>query len=170
MKPIGTRTLHTNRLILRKICLTDAVDLFEAGILAESLEEASSIVENMMKYNDDGYNFHWALEYEGRAVGRIKAWEVNCVNDYVQLGYDISPNCRCLGIMTEAVQAVSSYLLQNAEFHRVYCMVRTNNIASIRVCEKAGLVREGIMRQHFSNPDGSYDDVLVFGLLKSDLR
>ena len=170
MKPIGTKTVHTARLTLREICPADAADLFAAGILGNSLEEAASIVENMIKYNADPYNFHWTLEYEGRAVGRIKAWEVNCVDNYVQLGYDIGESCRNLGLMTEAVRAVSTYLLRDAEFNRVYCVVRTGNIASIRVCEKVGMVREGIMRQHYGNPDGSYEDAVVLGLLKSDLQ
>lgn len=170
MKPIGTKTIRTERLTLREIIPTDAVDLFSAGVLGESLEEAVGIVENMIKYNADPNNFHWTIEYEGHAVGRIKAWEVNCADNYAQLGYDIGESCRCLGLMTEAVCAVSGYLLRKADFNRIYCMVRTNNPASIRVCEKAGMVREGIMRRHFSNPDGGYDDVMVMGLLKSDLH
>ena len=170
MKPIGTRPLHTARLTLREIRPTDAAELFADGVLGDSMEEAASIVGNMITYNADPYNFHWTLEYEGRAAGRIKAWEVNCVDNYVQLGYDIGESCRNLGLMTEAVRAVSAFLLRDAGFNRVYCIVRTGNIASLRVCEKAGMIREGVMRQHYANPDGSYEDAVVLGLLRSDLQ
>lgn len=169
MKEIGTNILHTPRLTLRKLCSSDALDLYTAGSLGETLAEAEDIVNNMLCYNDDPMNFHWALEYEGRAIGRVKAWEVNQRDSYAQLGYDIGSQYRSLGLMTEAVRAVVRYLLIDAGFNRVYAMIRENNIASIRVCEKAGFVHEGTMRKHFAENDGSFVNVLVYGILASDL-
>ncbi len=82
--------------------------------------------------------FHWALEYRGKAVGRIKGWEMDPRNGFVQPGYDIGPAYRGKELMTEAVRAVCEYLLRERGCHRVYCMVRESNPASMRVCEKGG--------------------------------
>ena len=169
MKAIGTKTLVTPRLILRKIHKEDAESLFSVGSLGESLQEAMEIVANMIQYNDDPMSFHWVLEYEGMAIGRIKGWEVDPHNNLVQLGYDIGVPYRRKGLMTEAVKAVSAYLLTECEFNRVYCMVRESNPASIRVCEKAGMEHEGILRNHWIQNDGTYINVHCFGLLASDL-
>lgn len=168
MEAIGTIEIHTPRLKLRKICTSDAADLYSAGALGESLQEAEEIISNMMQYNDDPYSFHWVLEYEGNAIGRVKAWEVNCRDNYAQLGYDIGPDYRSMGLMTEAVRAVTMFLLSDAQFNRVYCMVRETNIPSIRVCEKAGMVYEGTMRKHFAQEDGTYVDVLIYGRIRDD--
>lgn len=169
MNPIGTRALRTPRLVLRKICASDAAGLHSAGVLGQTLPEAEESVAKMLQYADDGMSFHWILEYQGRAVGRIKAWEVNPRDDYAQLGYDIGESCRSQGLMTEAVRAVCAFLLTDGGFNRVYCMVRETNLPSIRVCEKAGMTFEGVMRRHFKQPDGTYVDVRVYGILASEL-
>ena len=72
MKAIGTKTLVTPRLILRKIRKEDAASLFSVGSLGDSLQEAMEIVANMIQYNDDPMSFHWVLEYEGMAIGRME--------------------------------------------------------------------------------------------------
>jgi len=169
MYPIGTRKLTTPRLTLRKLCPEDAVPLYQAGILGASPEEARQIMQNMLRYNDEPMNFHWVLCLNDQPIGRIKAWEVNPRDDYAQLGYDIAPAHRCQGYMTEAVRRVCQYLLTEAGMHRVYCIIRESNPASIRVCEKAGLKYEGFLRKHFKEPDGSFVDVRVYGLLKEEI-
>lgn len=168
MNAIGTKELHTERLVLRKLCTTDALELFSVGALGETQAEAEAAVANMICYNDDPLNFHWVIEYQGKAIGRVKAWEVSTRDSYAQLGYDIGPCYRCMGLMTEAIVAVIRYLLLDAEFNRVYAMVRENNVASIRVCEKAGMIHEGTMRRHFAQEDGTYVDVRVYGILSSE--
>ena len=169
MKAIGTTNLNTPRLILRKIKKEDAESLFSVGILGENLEDATNIINNMIQYNDDPMTFHWALEYEGIAIGRIKGWEVDPHNNFVQLGYDIGVPYRGKGLMTEAVKAVSEYLLKECEFNRVYCMVRESNLASNRACEKAGMKHEGFLRNHWIQGDGSYTNVHYWGMLSSDI-
>ena len=169
MNPIGTKELFTSHLTLRKIRPSDAAELYAAGVLGASPEEAEATVANMIRYNDDGMNFHWILEYEGRAVGRIKAWEVNPRDDFAQLGYDIGENYRSRGLMTEAVRAVCAFLLTEGGFNRVYCMVRETNLPSRRVCEKSGMTFEATLRRHFRQPDGSYVDVRVYGILAGEL-
>ena len=169
MKAIGTKTLVTHRLILRKINNEDAESLFSVGSLGESLQDAVQIVSNMVQCNDDPMSFHWVLEYEGKAVGRIKGWEIDPHNNFVQLGYDIGVPHRGKGLMTEAVKAVSTYLLKECEFNRVYCMVRESNPASNRVCEKAGMKHEGFLRNHWIQDDGSYTNVHYWGILSSDI-
>ena len=61
-------------------------------------------------------------------------------------------------------------MMQDADVHRVFCSVRAGNVASRRVCEKCGMVLEGTMRQHYARQDGGYDDVCIYGILKSDLK
>lgn len=169
MKAIGTKTLVTSRLILRKICKEDAENLFGVGSLGKSLQDAIQIVANIVQYNDDPMSFHWVLEYEGKAVGRIKGWEIDPHNNFIQLGYDIGVPYRGKGLMTEAVKEVSTYLLKECEFNRVYCMVRESNPASNRVCEKAGMTHEGFLRNHWIHPDGSYTNVHYWGIVFSDI-
>ena len=49
--------------------------------------------------------------------------------------------------MTRAVQAASEWALDDYKLTRLFSMVFSHNVGSIRVLEKAGFQREGIMRR-----------------------
>lgn len=169
MKGIGTKTITTQRLVLRAPQMADAEQLVCIRSLAMPFQDAKKTVAAMVAEGVKPFCFHWVITAENQVVGRIKGWEVNPYNGYVQLGYDIGAEFRCRGYMTEAVQAVIRYLLTEADAHRVYCSVRESNVASCRVCEKCGMRHEGTMRQHYARQDGGYDDVRIYGILRDDL-
>lgn len=165
MKLLGTKDIKTNRLILRKIRLDDSISLKELCCLSGSIEEIQHNITNWIKQYNNPYTFHWVIEYEGKAIGRILAWEVSTYNEYCQLGYDVASIHRNNGIMTEALKAVINYLLDEIEFNRIYLQVRTNNIASNKVCQKCGMTLEGALKCHFKSQNG-YDDVNIWAILK----
>ena len=165
MKQIGTNEINTKRLLLRRMRIEDAMSLKELGCLNGTLEEIKKNIENWIKEYENPLIYHWVIEYEEKAIGRIKVWEVSTYNEYCQLGYDVASAYRNKGIMTEALNAVFDYLLNQADFNRIYLQVRTNNIASNKVCEKCGMVLEGTMKKHFKSQDG-FDDVNIWGITK----
>lgn len=169
MKPIGTQTITTSRLVLRAPQMIDAEELVQAGALAMSAQEAKKSVAGMVEELRHPFTFHWVITLDGHAIGRVKGWDVSPYNGYLQLGYDVGSAYRNQGYMTEAVRAVIRYMLTKADANRVYCSVRAGNTASRRVCEKCGMQQEGVLRQHYSRQDGGYDDVHIYGIVKSDL-
>ena len=170
MKPIGTKKIQTSRLLLRALEAGDAEALVRIRSLPMALDEARQTVLKMIDELQHPFVFHWVITLDGEVIGRIKAWDVNPYNGYLQLGYDMGPAYRGHGYMTEAVRAVIRHLLTEAEVNRVFCSVRAGNVASRRVCEKAGLIHEGTMRQHYARQDGGYDDVCLYGVVKNDMK
>ena len=170
MKAISTRTIMTERIVLRAPQVADAAALVEAGSLLMSEADARVRLSEMASEAAKPFGFHWVIELDGRAIGRVKGWEVSPFNGFVQLGYDVAPELRNQGLMTEAVGAVMRYLLLEAEANRVYCCVREGNLASRRVCEKNGFRHEGVMRQHYARQDGGFDDVYIYGILRQDVK
>lgn len=169
MKPNGTKIIRTERLCLRPPELSDAESLVRIKSLAMPLDEARKAVTAMVEELKKPFVFHWIITLDDIPIGRVKCWEVSPYNGYVQLGYDVGPDYRCRGYMTEAMQAVIQYMLIQADANRVYCSVREGNLASRRVCEKCGMRHEGTLRQHYARQDGGFDDVRIYGILKSDL-
>lgn len=169
MKNTGTKEITTERLILRKIKLEDAEPLSASGSLSGTLEEVKKNIEARIKDYESLYTYHWVIEYNNMPIGRVLAWEVNAYNEYCQLGYDISPEYRNRGFMTEAIKAIIIYLVDEADFNRVYCNVRTNNISSNKVCQKAGMTLDGVLRKHFKSDIG-FDDVNIYSFIKDDLK
>ena len=62
------------------------------------------------------------------------------------LGYWLSEELWGKGIMPEAVRLVTAYAFAELDFIRIQASVYSKNPASMRVLEKAGFVKEGIMR------------------------
>lgn len=63
------------------------------------------------------------------------------------IGYSIDEAHTGRGLATHAVQAVTAHAFRDLGLHRVEAGVMPSNAASIRVLEKAGFAREGLMRQ-----------------------
>ena len=162
--------MTTSRLVLRAPQLTDAEVLVRIKSLPMSLAEAQKAVASMVDELHKPFTFHWVITLKGEVIGRVKAWDVSPYNGYLQLGYDVGPEYRGKGYMTEAVRAVIRFMLTEAQANRVFCSVRAGNIASRRVCEKAGMRLEGVMRQHYARQDGGFDDVCIYGIIRADLE
>jgi ribosomal-protein-alanine N-acetyltransferase len=73
----------------------------------------------------------------GRDIARISA----------EMGYWLSEEFWGRGIATRAVTAMSEWAFENYKLTRVFAMAFAHNVASIRVLEKAGFEREGLLRR-----------------------
>ena len=74
---------------------------------------------------------------------------------------------RGIGHGTEAVSLLLQFAFRDLNLHRVYLHVFHTNAVAIRAYEKAGFVREGVLRQA-AHIDGQYVDVLVMGMLREE--
>lgn len=64
-----------------------------------------------------------------------------------ELGYWLGRRFWGRGVMSEAVPAVTRWALASLGLHRVFAVPFAHNAASVRVLEKAGFTREGLMRR-----------------------
>ncbi|GAA3422635.1 GNAT family protein [Streptosporangium vulgare] len=72
------------------------------------------------------------------------------------------------GYATEALLGVARWVFETTEMRRIELRADLANTASLRVAEKAGFVREGVLRAAELGEDGPLD-IVVFGLLRKDL-
>lgn len=90
----------------------------------------------------------WAIEYAGAVIGGINMrFDFN--NRLGEMGYSIAPSHWGKGLATEAARtlmdaAFSAY----ANLNRIRAMADSRNVSSLRVMEKLGMVREGVLRQN----------------------
>lgn len=86
----------------------------------------------------------------GILIGMI---ELRIKGDAADVGYVIARAEWGKGYATEALKAVIEDGLAQPEITRVVGVCDVENIASARVMEKAGMVREGILPRHMVHPN-----------------
>jgi [ribosomal protein S5]-alanine N-acetyltransferase len=92
----------------------------------------------------DEYPFGIFLSADDSLIGRVTL--SNIVRRAFQnayIGYSLDRDHNGRGFMTAAVSATVDYAFGPGELHRVQAAVMPDNVASIRVVEKAGFRKEG---------------------------
>ena len=109
-----------------------------------------------------------AIEIDGKAVGGIGIVPQNDVARIsAEIGYWLGEPYWHRGIMVVAVNEMVRYTFDHFEVVKIFAPVFEYNTASMRVLEKAGFVREGIMKQT-AVKNGQIIDLHYYGLLKRD--
>lgn len=109
---------------------------------------------------------HWAIEVDGRAVGGIGVDLGEGVFEKSgHFGYWLGEPYWGRGIMTVAVRATSEQVMPQLGLVRLEARVYQWNPASMRVLEKCGFVREGLLRRSVYK-DGSIIDSVLYALVR----
>ena len=107
----------------------------------------------------------WAIEVDGMAVGGIGVTlQEGIYLKSAHFGYWLGEPYWGRGIMTEAAKAVSSYAMHRLSLIRLEAPVFEWNPASMRVLEKCGFVREGVLRAS-AVKDGQVIDRVLYALV-----
>ena len=103
----------------------------------------------------------WAIEVDGEASGGI-GLEMHTDVERVsaEIGYWLGESVWGRGVATEAVIAVTAEAFRRFDLTRIYALPFADHAASIRVLEKAGYVREGLLKQS-AIKDGKIRDQLL---------
>jgi RimJ/RimL family protein N-acetyltransferase len=108
----------------------------------------------------------FAIDVGGFAVGAIGLRPGEDVNRLsAEIGYWLGEEYWNRGIATEAVVAVTRYALDTLGMVRVYADVFEWNTASMRVLEKAGYQKEGVLRKS-ATKDHRIVDQVVYALVR----
>jgi ribosomal-protein-alanine N-acetyltransferase len=104
---------------------------------------------------------NWAIEVDGLAVGGVGLEPMSDVYARTaHIGYWLGEPYWGRGIMTAAVQAIAEHAFSPLGFKRIETPVFAWNPASMRVLEKCGFVREGVMAKSVLKDGELIDSVL----------
>jgi RimJ/RimL family protein N-acetyltransferase len=115
----------------------------------------------------DGTREAFAALDDGRLVGLALAFGIDAKEGEAELGYIVAPEARGRGVGTAMLRALTGWAFAATAVERIRLVVDVENPASLRVAERAGYVREGVMRSvHFKN--GRRIDAVLLSRLRSD--
>ncbi len=176
----GTKTLYTERLVLRKFTVDDAEDFYNnwgndervTRFLSWSPHKSVDETKELLKGWVDAYKsdstYNWAIVYDGKVIGSLSVVTINEKREFADLGYCMGCDYWNKGIMTEAVRAVVDYLFSEIGVNRIGISHAVKNPGSGRVAEKCGLKYEGTMREFFKTSNGEFLDVSFLGIIRKD--
>jgi len=179
---LGTINLETENLLLRKLTINDTPNYFKHitsdpdimwvwgvhNTIDKTYEWIEKIIKNYEKINE----YEWGIELKENkeVIGSICIVKTNEEIKSGSLGYQISKHYRNKGYMTEALVCVLNYLINKIGYNRIEGGHSSDNPASGRVMEKAGMKYEGTLRQDGKNKNGILVNGIIYSLIKEDIR
>ncbi len=113
---------------------------------------------------------NFAIEVEGEAAGSIGVSPFADVHARsAEIGYWVAEAYWGRGIATEALRAASEHAFRAFSLMRVQATVFAWNEASMRVLEKCGYAREGVLAQSVFK-DGELIDSVLYALVRARPR
>ena len=183
MDKIGTKTIETERLILRRYVTSDAEDMYRnwAGdpevtkFLSwpthPNAEFSRSLLETWVIFYDEGRTYNWGITLKGEdhVIGNIAVVERDERTCSYEIGYALGQAFWGRGIMPEALKAVIAYLFEGEkDLMRIIATHDVRNGKSGRVMQKAGMHFDGVLRVSKKNNQGLHDTA-YYSVLRSDL-
>ncbi|MGB8687124.1 MAG: GNAT family protein [Microcoleus sp.] len=173
-------SIETDRLLMRKITLNDANDMFEYAADPQvseytmwsthsSIEETKYFLKSLLKMYKRRELVDWGIVHkaEKKLIGTCGYVEWSMTHSRGEIGYALDRKYWNQGYMSEAVNAIMEFGFREMLLNRIEAKCEVNNIGSARVMEKVGMQLEGILRQQLF-VKGRYWDLKIYSILRDD--
>ncbi|MBD2178325.1 GNAT family N-acetyltransferase [Pseudanabaena sp. FACHB-1998] len=163
-------TLQTPRLILRKMGLEDAEDIFA---YASDPQTTAYTLWDYHRSIDDTYdylhNFVWEIYRSGKGMcwGIVEKESNQLIGSCslhltpshrrAEMGYVLGREYWGQGLMTEASKAAIAFGFHMMFLLRIQAFCVVENVGSARVLEKSGMLFEGILHNYVFTKNRSWD-------------
>jgi ribosomal-protein-alanine N-acetyltransferase len=169
--------LETTRLLLRRVLPNDVEEVFALRSdpetmryiprpLAKTREDSLEFIKTLDKGVEENKFIHWAICFKAKPklIGMICLIGLQPENFRTEIGYILAPDCRQIGVMAEAMDAVVAYAFETLKFHSLEAVINPENLASEAVLLRKGFVKEGYFKdRRYWN--GKFRDDVVYSLI-----
>ena len=179
----GTKTIETDRLLLRQFQLTDVPLAYQNWMSdkkvteylrwqthADLSESEQNITDWVRHYRNPGF-YQWAIVLKeiDEPIGTISVVDRNESLDILHIGYCIGSKWWHQGIVTEAFRAIIPFFFDEVGVNRIEAQHDPNNPHSGDVMRKCGMKYEGTLRQADHSNKGIVD-AAMYSLLRSEWK
>jgi [ribosomal protein S5]-alanine N-acetyltransferase len=172
------QNLVSDRLLLRKIDNNDVNEVYALRSNSETMkyiprplvtsnEEALVHIKMIQDKIENSEGINWAITIKGDAklIGIIGHYRIRWEHFRSEIGYMLLPEYHGKGIITEAIQLMIDYGFNKMNMHSLEAIIDPANIASARVLEKNGFIKEAhLIENEFF--DGKFLDTVIYSFVK----
>lgn len=171
--------LETERLILRRIESKDAEVFYKLYSDYEVMKYFGKEMFTSFKQAEEKVNIEvtafnnkvairWAitLKPDDVMIGSGGFWKISKEHYRAEIGYDLLPEFRGKGIMTEAVKAMIEFGFGKMKLHSIEANTDPENLPSNKMLEKLGFKLEGNFKENFFF-NGKFLDTFTYSLINN---
>ena len=173
-------TLYTKSLMLRKITLEDAQDIFGYSKDPEvtrfvtwephkSIDDSINFLKSVIQRYENNEPSDWGIIYKenNKFIGTCGYVLWVPVHSLAEIAYALSREYWGKGLVTEAVKEVIKHGFEKMNLNRIYARCFVENIGSQKVLEKVGMKFEGILREQMFIK-GTFRDMKIYSILRKE--
>jgi len=170
--------LSGRRLGLRWITVEDAPALFAifgdpevtrywSSPPLKDLAAATDLVEEIHEFFRERRLFQWGISTleDDEVQGTCTLVEIDAINRRAEIGFALGRRTWGRGLATEAVELMIRFAFEKLDLQRLEADVDPNNERSLRLLERQGFQREGLLRERW-RLGGETQDSIFLGLLR----
>ena len=181
MHHCGTKTIETERLLLRAFCQSDAEAAYRNWTSDEKVTEylrwpvhteidtTRKVIADWVEQSRKPDFYQWAIVLKeiGEPIGTISVVDKNESLAIVHIGYCIGSKWWHKGITSEAFAAIIPFFFTEVGVNRIESQHDPDNPHSGDVMRKCGLQYEGTLRQADRSNRGIVD-AAIYSLLRAE--
>ena len=169
--------LETDRLLLRRVDKNDANEILAIRSdpenmkyiprpLVTTIEEALEHIAMIDAKIENNEGINWAITLKGNPmlIGVIGHYRIKPEHYRAEIGYMLHPDYHRRGIASEAIKAVVDYGFNEMKLHSIEGVIAPENLASGKVLEKNGFVKEAHFREN-EYYNGKFLDAVIYSIL-----
>jgi ribosomal-protein-alanine N-acetyltransferase len=130
-----------------------------------------AFVERQWSRGRDGVGYSFAIaadDARSQAVGQVGLWPVSPDPERASTGYFVVERHRGAGFAGRALATLATWAFDAIDMVRLELYVEPWNVGSIRTAERAGFVREGLLRKA-RRVGGERRDMFVYSRLRDEV-
>lgn len=172
--------LHTERLHLRKMQVSDSSSLFKiwsdpnvTRFMNVSCFTDENQAKEMINLLEDlsqdrkAIRFSIIIKESNEIIGSCGYNSLDFENEKAEIGYDIAKSFWGRGYASEAVSSLLDFAFSSLKLNRIEAKVDPENANSIKLLQKLNFTFEGTLRK-YEKVEGKFNNLNIYSKLISD--
>lgn len=172
--------LETERLLLRKLMMEDAEDLFKYASepsvsrfmpwgVHKTIDDSKGFLASILEAYERQQKLTWAIQLKqtGKMIGTIDYVSWQPKRSKAEIAYTLSHEYWGRGLMKEAADGLLAFGFKEMGLNKIEAPIMLENTQSRRLAEKLGMKLEGVARDHMVIK-GEFVDLAMYSLLKTE--
>jgi len=125
-------------------------------------EDARRWIEAQRSAREAQSAFEFAIiSADDRFLGGCGVNQIDAANRRANVGYWVRSSATRRGVATAAIEQLRRWTFTHTDLVRLELVISIHNLASLRAADKAGAVREGVLRQRLWLHGRAHDAVML---------